>query len=188
MIKKPDFYYKQAHLEGYRTRAAYKLIELDNKLSFLASSHCIIELGAAPGGWTQVIRKHAPQAQITVCDIQPMKPIEGVTFIQGDFRLPTIQQQILSLVKKTDLVLSDMSPNISGQKSRDQAAMAELCLTALQFAHKVINKGTFVVKMFQGEEGNNIIAKTNEFFNKVRIIKPSSSRKNSNEVYLYMKR
>ena len=188
MIKKPDFYYKKARLEGYRTRAAYKLIELDNKLSFLASSRSIIELGAAPGGWTQVIREHAPQAQLIVCDIQPMKPIEKVTFIQGDFRLPAVQQQILSSVKKTDLVLSDMSPNISGHKSRDQAAMAELCLAALQFAHQAINKGTFVTKMFQGEEGKNVIARANEFFNRVRVIKPRPSHKNSNEVYLYMKR
>lgn len=186
MIRKPDFYYKQARLEGYRTRAAYKLIELDKKLSFLASSHSIIEIGTSPGGWTQVIRKYAPQAQIIACDIQPMKPIEGVTFIQGDFRL--IQQKILSLSKKTDLVLSDMSPNISGQKSRDQAAMAELCLAALEFAHRAINKGTFITKMFQGEEGKNIITKAGKFFNRVRIVKPSSSRKSSNEVYLYMQR
>lgn len=189
MIRRPDFYYKQARLQGYRSRAAYKLMEMDNKLSFLTSAHSIIELGAAPGGWTQIIRQRAPQARIIVCDLQPMKPIQGVTYVQGDFRLPAIQQKILSLVKQTNLVLSDMSPNISGQKARDQAAMARLCSAALEFAHQAIHQqGVFMTKIFQGEESENLMAKANELFNKVRIIKPSSSHKNSSEVYLYMHR
>ena len=187
MRKEPDHYQKKARQQGYRTRSAYKLIEMDDKLSFLTRSHSIIELGCAPGGWTQVIRERAPNARLVACDLQPIQPLKGVSFIQGDFRAHDVRQNILSLLGSVDLVLSDMSPNISGQKIRDQAAMAELIRGALMFAHNVIASGVFLTKIFQGEESESLIQDAKALFNQVRIIRSSVSRKKSKEQYLYMR-
>lgn len=185
-----EHYQRKAQQQGYRSRAAYKLLNMDDKLSLLASARRIVELGCSPGGWTQVIRRRSAQALIIACDINPMIPIPGTKFIQGDFRHEKVQERMMSLLnhQPANLVLSDMSPNLSGQKIRDQAAMAELLWAGLIFSRQIIDPvtGGFLTKIFQGAEAEQFVREVRLLFNQVRILKPPASRNNSNENYLYM--
>jgi len=182
-----DPYVKQARSRGYRARAAFKLLELDERDHFLKSGQKIVDLGAAPGSWAQVAAERAgPQGRVVALDILPMDALEGVAFIQGDFREAGVLAQLEALVgEKVDLVLSDMAPNISGIAASDQARSMDLAELALEFACDWLAPGgVFVVKLFQGEGFDEFVRTARTRFDRVRLRKPAASRKKSREIYL----
>ena len=182
-----DPYVKQARTQGYRARAAFKLIELDERDRFFRAGQKVVDLGAAPGSWSQVaLQRVGPDGRVVALDILPMDPLAGVEVIQGDFREPEPLERLETLVgEQVDLVLSDMAPNISGIVASDQARSMDLAELALEFARQwLAPSGVFVVKLFQGEEFDAFVRETRQLFSHVRLRKPSASRKHSREVYL----
>lgn len=183
-----DTFVKQARHEGYRSRAVYKLEELDQRDHLLKPGQAIVDLGAAPGGWCQYIeRKLGNRARIVALDILPMDPLPGVVFIHGDFREAAVLQQLEAAVGGTqvDLVLSDMAPNISGVDAADQAGSVHLAELALDFARNRLKPGgVLVVKLFQGEGFDEFLKNLRQVFAKVALRKPRASRPRSREVYL----
>ena len=191
MVARLDPYQKRARAEGYSSRAAYKLIEIDARYNILTNCQGIVELGGYPGGWTQVIRQRAPHAKLIVCDLvdpTPRRPDSQTICVCGDFRGATIRDQITTLMAPTpiDLVVSDMSPSISGNRLRDQAQSRELAEQALNYALLVLapTRGRAVIKLFQGEETEHVVAQMRQHFHLVRIFKPDASKKRSKEIYL----
>lgn len=199
MIKKPsskkwmqehiqDEYVKKAQKDGYRSRAAYKLIEIIKKYKIINTGNKILDLGAAPGGWSQVSVKYSGDKGIVIAsDILNIKEISRVNFIQGDFTKNNTYQKILAVTNnnKIDVVLSDMAPNISGQKSVDQPKSIYLNELALDMAEKILQKnGKFLVKIFQGTGFDDYVKKTKNIFKKVIIYKPKASRAKSKETYI----
>ncbi|NNL19052.1 MAG: 23S rRNA (uridine(2552)-2'-O)-methyltransferase RlmE [Boseongicola sp.] len=182
-----DEYVLQAQREGYRSRAVYKLLELHERDRLIQRGQRILDLGAAPGGWCQVAAKLAgPEAEIVAVDILEMQPIEGVTFIQGDFREDQVLQKILSsLSGHADLVLSDMAPNISGIRSVDQTRSMYLAELALDCAAQVLAPGgSFVTKLFHGEGFDLYVKNARSMFQHVKVKKPKASRPRSRETYM----
>ncbi len=183
-----DAYVKQARREGYRSRAVYKLAELDERDRLFHPGMRVVDLGAAPGGWSQwVHRRLNGRVDIIALDILPMPALPGVAFMQGDFTEQTVLDQLISHLKgqKTDLVMSDMAPNISGMKSVDQPRVMYLAELARDFAlNFVAPDGTFLSKVFQGEGFDAFVKDLRAHFNKVMIRKPKASRPRSGEVYV----
>ena len=183
-----DAYVKQARHEGYRSRAVYKLEELDQRDHLLRPGISIVDLGAAPGGWSQYVRKRlGEKARIVALDVLPMDPLAGVTVIQGDFRDAEVLEQLEAAMgeAKVDLVLSDMAPNISGIDSADQAAGVHLAELALDFARNRLKPGgVLVTKLFQGEGFDDFVKNLRQTFDKVVLRKPKASRPRSREIYL----
>lgn len=185
-----DPYVQKARREGYRSRAVYKLEELDQRDRLLRPGISIVDLGAAPGGWCQYIeRKLGDRVRIVATDILPMDAVPGTnfTFVQGDFREPAVLAQIEQAVgaAKVDLVLSDMAPNISGVDAADQVASVHLAELALDFARNRLKPGgVFVTKVFQGEGFDAYLKAVRQAFAKVALRKPKASRPRSREVYL----
>lgn len=183
-----DAYVKQARHEGYRSRAVYKLEELDQRDHLLRPGISIVDLGAAPGGWCQYIRKRlGNKAKVVALDVLPIEPIPGVTVIQGDFRDAEVLAQLEVAIgaAKVDLVLSDMAPNISGIDSADQAGGVHLAELALDFARNRLKPGgALVTKMFQGEGFDEFVKNLRQAFDKVVLRKPKASRPRSREIYL----
>ncbi len=183
-----DPYVKKARDEGYRARAAFKLQELDEKDQLLAGARRVVDLGAAPGSWCQFARRKLPDGAVIIAlDILPMDPIEGVTFIEGDFREDEALSALESALdgSKLDLVMSDMAPNLSGVGPSDQARSIYLVELALAFAKDWLNPdGKIVVKVFQGAGFDELLSEFRQTFNSVKIRKPSASRSESREVYL----
>jgi 23S rRNA (uridine2552-2'-O)-methyltransferase len=183
-----DPYVQRAHQEGYRSRAAYKLLEIQQKDRLLRPGKRILDLGAAPGGWSQVARQIlGARGQIVALDLLPMDPIPGVTFIQGDFREDAPLQQLLAVLedRPLDLVLSDMAPNVSGVAAIDQPRVMYLCELAMDFAGRVLQPGgAFLVKTFQGEGFDQYRRDLCTRFRQVVSRKPKASRPASREVYL----
>ncbi len=185
-----DPFVKQARADGYRARAAYKLIALHEKDHLFKKSQRVVDLGAAPGSWSQVALEltGGPSAGSTVValDLLPMDPLEGVQFIQGDFREDEPLAQLETLVgDKVDLVLSDMAPNMSGIGPADQARSMYLAELALDFAGQWLRpSGQLVIKLFQGEGFDAFLAQARNQFQLVRLRKPEASRSESREVYL----
>jgi len=182
-----DHYVKRAQIDGYRTRASYKLLELIEKDKLVRSAMTVIDLGSAPGGWSQVV---APlvgsKGRVIASDILPMDAIADVDFVQGDFTEDEVFEQIMSLVgdAPVDLVISDMAPNISGVNAADQASSMYLVELALDMARQVLKpKGNFVAKVFQGEGYDEYLKDVRSSFDKVLIRKPDASRPRSREVY-----
>jgi 23S rRNA (uridine2552-2'-O)-methyltransferase len=183
-----DHYVHEAKRLGYRARAAFKLLELDAKDSLLRPGSLIVDLGSAPGSWSQVAAaKLKGRSVIIALDVLPMDPVPGVTFIQGDFT----QSAVLEALERTlegrpvDLVLSDMAPNLSGVASVDQARGVNLAELALEFAGKRLKpQGTFLVKLFQGEGFEEYRRQMQEVFSTVAVRKPKASRDRSSELYL----
>lgn len=183
-----DQYVKLARQQGLRSRAAFKLMELDDKYHLLQQGMLVVDLGSAPGSWTQVVQRVlAGSGQVIALDILPMDPLEGVTFIQGDFT----EDEPLALLEQAlhghnaDLVLSDMSPNMSGMDAVDQPRAMYLAELALAFAEQWLEPyGSFVVKVFHGEGFDDFVKQTRSLFEKVLIRKPSASRPRSREVYI----
>ena len=183
-----DPYFARALREGWRSRAVFKLDEIQARQHILRPGLACVDLGASPGGWSQYIaRKVGPRGQVWALDMRPMEPVLGVTFVQGDFDSLEILERFKGTLAETkiDLVMSDMAPNISGNWSHDQPRALSLAEGALAFAKKVLNPGgNFLVKLFQGEGFEAYIDTVRPKFDTVRILKPKASRSESREVYL----
>ena len=183
-----DEYVKKAQKEGYRSRAVYKLLEIIDKNRILTKGDRVIDLGAAPGGWSQVASKIVGKTgQIIASDILPIEEIPGVDFLQGDFTESSVYEKLLSMTKgqKMNTVLSDMAPNMSGQLSVDQPKSMYLAELALDMAVKTLTpNGHFLVKVFQGDGFAAYVQIARQTFNEVVIKKPRASRARSKEVYL----
>lgn len=183
-----DFYVKQAHKDGYRSRAAYKLLEINEKYKIIKPGMTVVDLGSAPGSWSQIAAKlTGDHGMVLATDILEMDNLGGVTFIQGDFREENVFNQLLEMLqgRRVDVVISDMAPNTSGNSAVDQPRMMYLCDLALDFASKVLDeKGQYLVKVFQGEGFDEYRKSIVKEFAVVKSVKPKASRPRSPEVYL----
>ena len=178
-----DQYVRKARQQGYRSRAAFKLLEIDSKERMLRPGFTVVDLGAAPGGWSQVAaEKVGPGGRVIAIDLLPIAPISGVTVHQGDFR------QVLEkhpIAPGADVVLSDLSPNLSGIPNVDQARWLELASAAVELCRKVLKPdGVFVVKAFHGEAFDALTERMKALFQKVKVVKPPASRGESAETYV----
>ena len=187
--QKKDLYFKQSKIQGYSSRAAFKLIEIDKKFKFLKKNTNLLDLGSSPGGWSQVARKKILNGKILAVDLQLMKKISGVDFIQGDFEDIEINNKILSyFAKKADVVLSDMAANTTGNKDMDSFRTGDLCLKAMDLSSKILSiNGIFLSKIFMGSVFSEINKKANKLFSKVVKYKPISSKSESKEIYIFCK-
>lgn len=183
-----DEYVQKAQQDGYRSRAAYKFLQINAQYKLVKPNHRIVDLGSAPGSWSQAISSLLSQAgEIYAIDLLPMDPVKNTTFIQGDFRDPQILSSLEKIIEKdpVDLVISDMAPNISGNKARDQALINDLNELSLDFAQDWLKpKGNFVVKSFMGAGFDEFVIKLKKHFKRVIIKKPDSSRDRSPELFL----
>ena len=183
-----DEYVQKAQQDGYRSRAAYKFLQINAQYKLVKPNHRIVDLGSAPVSWSQAISSLLSQAgEIYAIDLLPMDPVKNTTFIQGDFRDPQILSSLEKIIEKdpVDLVISDMAPNISGNKARDQALINDLNELSLDFAQDWLKpKGNFVVKSFMGAGFDEFVIKLKKHFKRVIIKKPDSSRDRSAELFL----
>ena len=191
-----DPYVKLAKKDGYRARAAYKLKEIDEQLGLIKPGHLVVDLGSTPGAWSQYVRRRlspegaavgALNGTIIAVDILPMEPVEGVLFINGDFREPSVLAQMETVLqgRMADVVVSDMAPNLSGIESADAARIAHLVELALEFSQKHLkDEGALVVKMFHGSGYSQLVKLFKESFHVVKPIKPKASRDKSSETFL----
>lgn len=183
-----DEYVKKAQHEGYRSRAVYKLKEIQEKDHILRSGMKVVDLGAAPGGWSQYATEIlGKKGRMVASDILPIDPLPFVEFVQGDFREDIVLEQMLNLLgaEKADLVISDMAPNMSGVDAVDQPRAIHLCELALDMARQVLKPdGTFLVKLFQGEGSEEYLRDVRSSFKTVKVRKPAASRPRSREVYV----
>jgi 23S rRNA (uridine2552-2'-O)-methyltransferase len=186
--KKEEHYYKEAKRVGYRARSAFKLKQIQNKFTVIRRGDTVIDLGAAPGGWSQVAQELVgPQGSVIGIDISPVKPLENVHFIQSDITDTATLDRIQHVIKgtKADVVLSDMSPNISGSYSIDQARSIWLCEKALEVAREFLKpQGHFVCKLFEGEDTKSFLEHVKQNFYRVKQFSPQASRKSSSEIYI----
>ena len=182
-----DTYVLQARKDGYRSRAVYKLIEIQQKDKILKPGQFVLDLGAAPGGWSEYVAQFSgDKGRLIAVDLLPIEPIAGVEIVQGDFTEAGILEQILDLVdnRPLDLVLSDMAPNISGIETVDQPKSAYLAELAFELARSSLNEnGVFVVKLFQGEGFEALTSSFRATFKSVKFRKPKASRPRSREIY-----
>jgi 23S rRNA (uridine2552-2'-O)-methyltransferase len=186
-----DPYVKQAQKDGYRSRASYKLIQLNEKDKLIRPGMLIVDLGSAPGGWSQVAGNLVgDKGKVVATDILPMDPVKNVDFVLGDFAQETVLDQILARLgsRKPDLILCDIAPNITGIDVADQASSMYLVELALAMAREVLKpKGDFVVKVFQGAGSDAYLKELRSSFEKLLIRKPAASRPRSREVYVVAK-
>ena len=187
--QKRDIYVRKSKIEGYRSRAVYKLEEINNKFKFLKNNMSVLDLGAAPGSWSQYISRKFKNFKLISIDLKEMESIENAVFINGDFTEDTQKSKIIDYFgDKIDLVMSDMAVNTTGNKNVDSILTGELCLEALDFAIQMLNsKGSFVSKLFMGSSFNEIVASAKKNFKEVHIFKPPSSRKDSKENFIICK-
>ncbi|MDC0052058.1 RlmE family RNA methyltransferase [bacterium] len=188
--QKNDSYFRNAKIKGYRSRSAYKLIEMNKKFKFLKKNSTVLDLGSSPGGWSQVASKETTKSKILAVDIKNMEAINNVKFIKGDFNEPKNLDKIFFYFKnnKIDVVLSDMATNTTGNKTLDSYNTGKLCLDAMNLAKKVLsNDGVFLSKIFMGSIFLEIHEKAKNSFQKVVKYKPQSSKKESKEIYIYCK-
>ncbi len=185
-----DRYFQQAKQDGYRARSAYKLLEINDKFHLIRPGARILDLGAAPGSWSQVAAKMGKASKIVAVDLQPMQPLPGVQTIQADITKPeTLARLKEALPDGADLVLSDAAPASSGVRFVDQARSIQLAEAALQIALQFLKaNGAFVVKVFQGEDLANFVALTKRHFDAARVFRPEASRKESDEHYVVCQR
>jgi 23S rRNA (uridine2552-2'-O)-methyltransferase len=181
-----DPYVRRAKAEGYRSRAAYKLLELDERFGLLKGVKAVIDLGIAPGGWSQVVRKAAPKAAVVGIDFLPTDPIEGVTILQMDFMDDAAPARLKeALCGPADLVLSDMAANTVGHPQTDHLRTMGLVEAAMAFAAEVLRPGgAFVAKVLAGGADSNLVAELKRHFSTVKHAKPPASRKDSSEWYV----
>ena len=184
-----DIYVRKSKVDGYRARSAYKLIEIDEKFKIFKGGICVIDIGAAPGSWSQYASKVVRNGQIISIDLKKMEKIENTIQIEGDFTETNTQNKIKSYLKKgSDVVMSDMAVNTTGIKNIDSIQTGELCKEAMIFAKDVmIKKGFFISKIFMGGPFNEIVALGKKIFKDVRVFKPKSSRKDSKESFIICK-
>lgn len=181
-----DPYVKRAHAEGYRSRSAYKLLELDERFALLKAARHVIDLGVAPGGWAQVVRKQAPRARIVGIDLLPVDPIDGVELMQMDFMLDAAPDLLIeTLGAAPDLVMSDMAANTTGHTPTDALRTMGLVEAATEFAVNVLRPGgAFIAKVFAGGADSALVAELKRNFANVKHAKPPASRKDSSEWYV----
>ena len=180
---------RQSKVDGYRARSAYKLIEIDEKFKIFKGGMCIVDIGAAPGSWSQYVSKVVKSGKIISLDLKEMEQIKNTIQIKGDLTDISIQNQIKEyLNKKSDVVMSDMAVNTTGIKNIDSIQTGELCKEAMIFSKEVISeKGFFISKIFMGSTFNEIVALGKKIFKEVRVFKPKSSRKDSKESFIICK-
>lgn len=188
--RKREHYYKQSKKAGYRSRAAYKLIQINERHSVIKKGDTVIDLGAAPGGWSQVAKELVGlKGKVLAVDIQNIQPIEGVIFLEGDITKQESVEKILSIVSKADVIISDMSPNITGNYSMDHARSIHLAESALGLTKKVLRAGgNFVVKVFEGDAYKEFFESVRTEFKQCKAYTPDASRKSSSEIYVIGKR
>lgn len=183
-----DAYVKRSQEEGYRSRASYKLLEIQKQDELIKPGMTVVDLGAAPGGWSQVAAEFVGvQGRVLACDLLPMDAMAGVEFIQGDFTEQSVLDALLAALggAQADLVMSDMAPNLSGMKEVDQPRAMYLAELALDLAESILKpEAYFLVKMFQGEGFDAFRSQVQQRFQMVKIRKPDASRQRSREVYL----
>ena len=183
-----DTYVKLAQKQGYRARAAFKLLEINEKDKLITADTVLADLGSAPGSWSQVAMESiGPRGRVFAMDILPMEPVKGVEFIQGDCREEEVLQQLVDLLngQKLDLVISDIAPNMTGNTVTDQARSFYLCELAYDFAINHLKPGGhFLIKVFQGAGYEEYVKLLRESFAEVVVRKPKASRDRSNEIYL----
>ena len=184
-----DTYVRQSKVDGYRARSAYKLIEINEKFKVFKGGMCVIDIGAAPGSWSQYASRIVKNGKIISIDLKEMEKIENTIQIKGDFTEPDIQSQIKSYLKiGSDVVMSDMAVNTTGIKNIDSIQTGELCKEAIIFSKDIISKkGFFISKIFMGGSFNEIVALGKKFFKEVKVFKPKSSRKDSKESFIICK-
>ncbi len=184
-----DIYVRRSKVDGYRSRAAYKLIEIDEKFKVFKNGISVIDLGAAPGSWSQYLSKKIKYGKIVSIDLNKMEKVDNVVQILGDFNEETNQAKIKNLFKSNvDVVLSDMAVNTTGNKNIDSIYTGELCKGAMLFSKKILKKdGKFISKIFMGSTFNEIITETKLIFKEFKVFKPKSSRKDSKESFIICK-
>jgi 23S rRNA (uridine2552-2'-O)-methyltransferase len=188
--RRNDPYSKAAKKMDYRSRASFKLIQIDDKFKLLKKGSVVADLGAAPGGWLQVAAERVGQkGKVVGVDMQCIEPIEGVETVQGDMRKEeTVMDMLEALGGKADVVLSDMSPNISGSYSMDHARSVDLCEHALEFAEKALRPGgSLVMKIFEGDMMQDLMRQVKARFKEVKLYGPDASRASSSEIYIIAK-
>jgi len=185
-----DFYFRQSKLQGYRSRSAFKLIEMNKKFKFFKKNLSLLDLGSSPGGWSQVASKEIRSGKILAVDIKHMEKINNVDFINGDFCDIEIREKIIRYFsnKRVDAILSDMAVNTSGNKKLDSYRTGDLCLKAMDLAKEILSQeGIFLSKIFMGSIFQEINKLAQKHFKKVIKYKPLSSKKESKEIYIYCK-
>ena len=187
--QRKDIYVRRSKIEGYRSRAVYKLEEIEKKFKIFRNGISVIDLGAAPGGWSQYLSKNIKNAKILSIDLIEMEKINNTFQIKGDFTESDSKKQIKDYFgEKVDIVLSDMAANTTGNKNMDSLVTGELCMEAMDFAKEILKiDGKFVSKIFMGSLFNDILLKAKKSFKKVNIYKPPASRKNSKESFIICK-
>ena len=185
-----DIYVRQSKVDGYRARSVYKLIEIDEKFKIFKGGVSVVDIGAAPGSWSQYASKVIKNGKIISVDLKEMEMIKNTTQIKGDFTNNYIQNQIKSYLNKgPDVVMSDMAVNTTGVKNLDSIQTGELCMEAMVFSKEVISeKGFFISKIFMGSTFNEIVALAKKIFKEVKVFKPKSSRKDSKESFIICKK
>ena len=184
-----DTYVRQSKVDGYRARSAYKLIEINEKFKIFKGGMFVLDIGAAPGSWSQYVSKIVKNGKIISVDLKNMEKIENTIQIKGDFTNQDIQEEVKNyLDKRFDVVMSDMAVNTTGIKNIDSIQTGELCKEAMIFSKDVIsNNGFFISKIFMGSTFNEIVALGKKIFKEVKVFKPKSSRKDSKESFIICK-
>ena len=184
-----DYFFKQSKIQGYRSRSAFKLIEMNKKFKFLKKNVSVLDLGSSPGGWSQVVSKKTGGGKILSIDIKHMQYIKNVNFIKGNFSEKETYNKIKVYFNNTvDVVLSDMALNTSGNKSLDSFRTGDLCLKAMNLSKEILHKnGIFLSKLFMGSIFNEINDTAKKYFKNVINYKPISSKKESKEIYIFCK-
>ena len=185
-----DTYVRQSKVDGYRARSAYKLIEIDEKFKIFKGGLTVIDIGAAPGSWSQYANKVSKNGKLISIDLKKMEPIGSSLQIQGDFTEEGVQEEIKkNTTSKVDVVMSDMAVNTTGIKNIDSIQTGELCKEAMVFAKDLLNvNGYFISKIFMGGTFNEIVAEGKKYFKEVKVFKPKSSRKDSKESFIICKK
>jgi len=181
-----DIYVRQSKVDGFRARSAYKLIEINEKFKIFKGGLTVIDIGAAPGSWSQYVEKISKNGKLISIDLKKMEPIGNSLQIQGDFTEESVQQEIKKNTEsKVDVVMSDMAVNTTGIKNIDSIQTGELCKEAMIFAKDLLSEnGYFISKIFMGGTFNEIVAEGNKYFKEVKVFKPKSSRKDSKESFI----
>ena len=184
-----DIYVRRSKVDGYRSRAAYKLIEIDEKFKIFKNGISVIDLGAAPGSWSQYLSKKIKNSKVVSIDLRDLEAINNIVQIKGDFTEEKNQSKIKDFFKSNvDVILSDMAVNTTGNKNIDSIYTGELCMEAMIFSKKTLNNdGKFISKIFMGSTFNEIVIEAKLIFKEVKVFKPKSSRKNSKESFIICK-
>ncbi|MFP4050408.1 MAG: RlmE family RNA methyltransferase [Thermoplasmata archaeon] len=187
--KKKDGYYHKAKKEGYRSRAVYKIKQIDKEFNIFSQGDVVVDLGAAPGSWSEYAVEQVGEGNVLAIDLERMRDIEGVSTYEGDMRDEEVINRLSIIADKVDVVISDMAPNISGNYTMDHARSIYLAQQALEFCHKTLEKGgDFVVKVFQGEDFKDFLDEVKENFEFAQATSPKASRDSSSEMYIIGKR